>query len=306
MSRSIRVEYPGAFHHVISRGYHQMNIFFDEQDFNRFLNELDFVFNSHTLVIHAYCLMHNHFHLFTETPLSNLQFAMHRLLSRYASYYKKKYQHPGKVFEKRYTAFLVDSEIYALDLTRYIHLNPVGPIVKSPIDWIYSSYRSYLNINEPPSFLDTNLILNRFHSNPKVAINKLIEHHQRMGASYWFPENFAKGKTILGSKEFVSRIKDHLPEDNSELSGLIQLKTIERTNLIIDFVSKQNFNERIKKSLLIYAFRHKTDLNTKCINSILGEKVKSSTLSCRIKTLLNESLKNKDLENIIKFINSSI
>lgn len=306
MSRALRVEYPGAFHHVISRGYHQMNIFFDEQDFNRFLNDLNFVFNSHSLIIHAYCLMHNHFHLLTETPLGNLQLAMHRLLSRYASYYKNKYQHTGKVFEKRYTAFLVDSDVYALDLTRYIHLNPVGPIVKSPVDWIYSSYRAYLDISKSPYFLDRNLILSRFHSNLKIAINKFIEHHQKMGASYWFPENFTNGKSILGSQEFITRIKIYLPEDNSELSGLIQLKSNDRTNYIVNFIYKQNFDKKIKKSLLIYALRKKTDLNTKKINYLLNEQVKSSTLTCRIKSLIKKSLTNKDLANLIRFIDSSI
>jgi len=68
MARPLRVEYHGAYYHVINRGNAGENIFIDERDREKFLEYLAKGIERFTTRIHAYCLMSNHYHLLIETP----------------------------------------------------------------------------------------------------------------------------------------------------------------------------------------------------------------------------------------------
>lgn len=72
MSRKLRIQYPGAIYHAMSRGDHRERIFDDDPDRERFLSTLDDCCQKTVWQVHAYCLMSNHFHLVIETPLPNL------------------------------------------------------------------------------------------------------------------------------------------------------------------------------------------------------------------------------------------
>ena len=305
MTRDLRIEFENAFHHVINRGYHKMNIFHCQADFKRFINDLELSFESHTLVIHAYCLMNNHFHLFTETPHANLQQAMHKLQSRYASYYKAKYKHPGKVFEKRYKGILVDTDSYALDLTRYIHRNPVGPIVIDAASWHASSYRAYLGYDPKRKFLDTDLILNNFDTDSRIARQKMQKHVEREEGNTWRAQEFTNSNSILGSESFIERIQTKLPEAiDTEIPSLIQLKAKEKVTALKSYVSCLKLPARIQKAILLYGLRKKTPLKTDQINNVLGEDLSCSGISNRIKSLMKRSHKDKNIAKILIEINS--
>ena len=72
MARKLRIEYPGAIYHVMSRGDRREPIFQDGLDRQRFLQTLGQACLKTNWQIHAYCLMGNHFHLVLETPQANL------------------------------------------------------------------------------------------------------------------------------------------------------------------------------------------------------------------------------------------
>lgn len=292
MARQVRIEYPNAFYHVISRGYNRAWIFHDNQDFERLLADISVVHQSHCIVIHAYCIMNNHLHLFVETPLANLSKAMHRLFSRYASYYKNKYKSSGKVFEKRYTAYLVDSEIYAIDLSRYIHRNPVGVIVDDPLSWKYSSYRIYQNIERQQDFLDLNLVLKRFDMDKDLAIERMSQHMEREESSIWHPEDYLSGKSILGSKSFIERIKEYLPDDiNKEQAGLIALHDSDKVSEFKKRVFQLRLPLHEKIDLLIYVLRKYTSLNSKEINSELNLHLSKSAISKRVSRISEDAIR---------------
>ena len=91
--------------------------------------------------IHSLCLMTNHFHLALETKQTELSKIMQLLLSIYAENYNKRHDCTGHLFEGRYTACLIEDERYFVEVTRYIHLNPVkAQMVLGPLDYAYSSY----------------------------------------------------------------------------------------------------------------------------------------------------------------------
>jgi|ERR1035437_3315545 REP element-mobilizing transposase RayT len=95
MARGRRIEFPGACYHVFSRGNEKRNIFKDKQDHYRFMRLLDEARKDHSLTIHAYVLMPNHYHLVVETADVLISKAMSDLLSRYSMYFNYKYERTG-------------------------------------------------------------------------------------------------------------------------------------------------------------------------------------------------------------------
>ena len=142
MARPLRIEYPGAFYHVTSRGNEQKDIFKSDFDREKFLSYLVSASERYGAEIHAYCLMTNHYHMMLETPLGNLSQIMKHINSSYTSYFNIKHKRVGHLLQGRYKAILVQADAYAAELSRYIHLNPVrAGMVKFPEDYRWTSYR---------------------------------------------------------------------------------------------------------------------------------------------------------------------
>ena len=127
MPRKIRVEYPGAIYHVLSRGDRREDIFYDDVDRQDFLKTLGEACQKTGFQVHAYCLMRNHFHLVVETPNANLVAGMRWLLSSYTLRLNHRRKLCGHVFSGRYKALIVDGsgEGYLRTVCDYVHLNPV-------------------------------------------------------------------------------------------------------------------------------------------------------------------------------------
>ena len=112
MTRPIRIEYAGALYHVTSRGDRQEDIYIDDQDRSNFLSLLAQVSKDYNWLIHAYCLMANHYHLLVETPNSNLSKGMRQLNGVYTQLTNRYHGKVGHVFQGRYKAILVQKENY--------------------------------------------------------------------------------------------------------------------------------------------------------------------------------------------------
>jgi len=125
MARPLRIEYPGAHYHITSRGNEQKDIFKSQRDREKFLEYLECATTRYGAVIHAYCLMSNHFHLLLETPEGNLSEIMRHINGAYTTYFNVKRKRAGHLLQGRYKAILVDADEYLVELSRYIHLNPV-------------------------------------------------------------------------------------------------------------------------------------------------------------------------------------
>ena len=125
MSRPIRIEIEDGWYHVISRGIERRAIFRDDSDRSDFLERLFGLTESHAVLVHAYCLMQNHFHLQLQTLQANLKEAMQRLLSGYAVRFNLRHRRAGPLFQGRYRAILAGEEDCITEVNRYIHLNPV-------------------------------------------------------------------------------------------------------------------------------------------------------------------------------------
>ena len=186
MSRKKRIWYPGATYHVMSRGNRRTALFKEQDDYLVFLTYLKRAQELYGFKIHSLCLMTNHFHLALETNDIQLSKIMQKILHPYSMEFNHKYNFTGHVFESRYTACLVENERYFLEVSRYIHLNPVkAHMVRNPIDYKYSSYDLFvLDITQSKTdivektlidILDTSRVLSAFRNNSKEEYRMFVE-----------------------------------------------------------------------------------------------------------------------------------
>src|ERR1700690_4073526 len=110
MSRPLRIEFPGAFYHVMNRGAGRRNIFHSDSHFELFFDLLEQAHDQFKIEIHAFCLMNNHYHLLIKTPLPNLSKAMGFINGIYTQKYNKIEKTDGPLFRGRFKAILVEAD----------------------------------------------------------------------------------------------------------------------------------------------------------------------------------------------------
>ncbi len=219
MARPLRIQYPGAFYHVTSRGNERKDIYKTPSDRQRFLAYLESASESYGAKIHAYCLMSNHYHLLIETPLGNLSRIMGHINGAYTTYFNTKRKRSGHLFQGRYKSILVEVDAYATELSAYIHLNPLrAGIVSRPEEFFWSSYRAYIGEIVPPHWLKTDLVLNLFTPNKLTAhtlYRKFVE--ERLGQEAQNHLAVTVGATFLGSDAFIRDVAEkHFSREQQE------------------------------------------------------------------------------------------
>lgn len=116
MARPLRIEYPGAFYHVTSRGNERKAVFKSRRDREKFLEYLESASERYGAIIHIYCLMDNHYHLLIETPAGNLAQIMQHVNGAYTTYFNVKRKRSGHLFQGRYRSILIEADTYAKEL----------------------------------------------------------------------------------------------------------------------------------------------------------------------------------------------
>ncbi|GAE33748.1 transposase [Halalkalibacter akibai] len=146
MSRKHRVWFPGAMYHITARGNRRTALFERELDYQTYIMILEDVRKQYPFELHSYCLMTNHIHLLLETTNVHISDIMKAFHSRYAIWFNKEYDYIGHLFQGRYGAKLITDAPYFLEVSRYIHLNPLDAnMVDRPEQYRWSSYRTYLS-----------------------------------------------------------------------------------------------------------------------------------------------------------------
>ncbi len=171
MSRAPRLYVPEGLFHVISRGNRRQTIFHTPQEFQKFLYLLAFYVREHGMILLAYCLMPNHFHLFLRVGTVPLGPFMQGLLTSYSAWWNAKSHQRGHVFQGRYYAGFCKTDDHLVTLVRYVHFNPVkGKLVQDVRDWPWSSVHAYLGKDEP--WISTQTTLDLLSENPQQALKR--------------------------------------------------------------------------------------------------------------------------------------
>jgi REP element-mobilizing transposase RayT len=163
MGRQPGLHFNGAIFHAMARGNDGQAIFIDDKDRANFIEAVVLYSRRFGTRILAFCLMPNHFHLMAQVDNVPIWTTMQCLLTSYARHFNIRHRRRGHLFQNRYKKILCDRDNYALELIRYIHLNPVrANIVTDPSEWPWSSHRAYLGHHATP-WVDTNTGLGFFH-----------------------------------------------------------------------------------------------------------------------------------------------
>ncbi len=148
---------------MLARGNARQGIALNDFDRTRFVDVLGGTAERYVLIVYAWCLMPNHYHLLVETPRGNLSRAIHHLNGVYAQGFNRRHDRAGHLLEGRYKAILVQREAHLLELARYIVLNPVrAGLCDLPEEFRWSSFRATAGFDAVPPFLSVGPLLARF------------------------------------------------------------------------------------------------------------------------------------------------
>ena len=194
MARSLRVEYAGAYYHVMARGNRREEIFLDEEDRRFFLKAVSEVCAQTGWMVHAWVIMGDHYHLFIETPEANLVEGMKWLQNTYTRRFNVRHRAWGRVFGDRYKSVVVEGELpeFYGSLVDYIHLNPAragivsGRRGGSVLDYPWSSLaKGYaLPAGKRPKWLAADVGLKRLgYRDTAAGRRKMVEELDRRALS---------------------------------------------------------------------------------------------------------------------------
>ena len=218
MARPLRIEYPGAYYHVTSRGNERKAIFRDDQDRETFLDLLKRAVEEFQLQLHCYVLMINHYHLLVETPKGGLNRALRYLNGVYTQTFNRRHHRVGHLFQGRYKGILVDRESYLLELSRYVHLN-TWRVKKSqdPFAYRWSSLAAYAGRVTPPNWLTVTEVLSYFGSKGKRGYKEFVVDGMKNG--FKTPWQEVRGQAVIGSEDFVEDLAGTHLRDRREQRG---------------------------------------------------------------------------------------
>lgn len=294
MARPLRLEFENALYHITSRGNERKDIFIDGADYDKFLSYFEQVVLRYKPIVYCYCVMKNHYHLLIETPQPNLSRLMRDLNGAYTIYFNRRRKRSGHLFQGRYKAILVDKESYLLELSRYIHLNPVrAKIAKTPEEHKYSSVNYYFSDKQAPFGLNAEFILSQFGNNKKDAREEYKKFVYRGISNRNDPLKDAYANTILGSTEFINKIKDNflskmdIPEDISRSKALRSGKSLNEIadlvlkyyNTDLDTLMKKGGKDNRVRKLFVYLSRKYTDSGLEQIRNFLNSSVTAAAIS---------------------------
>jgi REP element-mobilizing transposase RayT len=221
MARPLRIQYPGAWYHVTCRGNERRDIFADDSDRCQFLDILTESIAIYGVEIHGYVLMTNHFHFVVHTPQANLNRFMQRFNTTYTVYFNRRHHHSGHLFQGRYKALLVDADSYLLELSRYVHLNPVrvkGNAALSPTEkretlrsYRWSSFSGYTQLGKRPEFLHCGKILTMIGTGDDPHSRRAYRHFVQKGldaAPEFNLKEKVRAQTVLCTDDFLEWLRD--------------------------------------------------------------------------------------------------
>ena len=257
MSRPVRIEFPGACHHVTSKGTKGQIVFRDKADKALFLNTLDNVVSRFGWLLHSYVIMEQHYHLVVEVPEANLSRGMRQLNGVYTQYFNRRHSEEGPVFQGRFKSILFEKDSYLLPLCRHVVLNPVrvgSPGALNSYRW--SSHRAMSGDIRTPAYLETNSVLGHFGKREKSNQRKYCSYIKQ-GVGSESPLDQRSYQILLGSSKFLSEMQPILNGERMAKRGPKQARRRRSLNTLFKNVSAATKTERnglIKKAHMEYSY----------------------------------------------------
>jgi putative transposase len=266
MSRPLRIEYEDAWYHVMNRGTNRKLIFTTDEHRRMFLKLLEEATHLYQIEIHAYCLMDNHYHLLLCTPHANLGRAMRHINGVYTQRFNRLEKRDGPLYRGRYKAILIEEQTYLLQVSRYIHLNPVSAnICSTPNDYPWSSYNNYTKPNIKQKWLITKNIIAQLGSTDEY-INYVCSGNDDETKNFYLENPLP---TVLATINFknkiipsitTQKIKETIPDIKRSMYRP-SIETVKETIAsffkihVSDLIKSQRGQKNIPRLIAIYLSR---------------------------------------------------
>ena len=251
LPRQAREKGEFSTYHIIQRGNDRKEIFLSDYDKSRFIETLIKMKNKYNFIIYAYCLMDNHVHLLINDNGNDISKIMKSINVSYVLYFNRKYKRCGHLFQNRFRSELITDDIHLLEVSKYIHNNPVkASIVQRPEAYRWSSYGSYMR-NVTSEFTDIGKVLDIFSNTRRKAIKEyrnyvnktesileimdIEDHHRSIKENTVFIDSISHAKKTLAYM---------LEDRNLSMEDCISNKTIR--NEMIRYLRK-NSNLTLKE-----------------------------------------------------------
>ncbi len=268
MTRPLRIQYPDAFYHVTCRGNERREIFRNQEDHNIFFELLARSLDIFEVQLGAYALMPNHFHFLVCTPKGNLSEFMRHFNISYTGAFNRKYRRSGHLYQGRYKAFLIDADNYLLEVSRYIHLNPLRIKSKEPVEKRWksllndekTSLAGYLNVKKRKEFVRYAMILDYLGGDTQKARNeykKFVEEGFKNEEAS--PLTKGKGTGIIGGDDFIERIRQLFGRDKESPREQPALRELSKKIKPDELIEKYAKLAQIKREDLTRKGRQSTE-----------------------------------------------
>ncbi len=258
MARPLRIEYSGAWYHVMNRGASRNRVFSESDDYELFINVLKEACCLFNVYISAYCLMSNHYHIVVHTPEGNLSRFMRHVNGVYTQRYNIKHKRDGTLFRGRYRSILIQAEEYLTHIVKYVHQNPLkAKMINDLNNYKWSSHLFYLKGKSDGEWLDINNLLAYFSSRKKRAI-VMYKEFMDIGLDDEVNKFYSKKSqsSIFGNSGFVEMIKEKFVESDKVPTLEIKEKRVILGEGRVKIINKAICNEfNIEKNMLFQTRR---------------------------------------------------
>lgn len=233
MARPVRIEYPGAYYYITSKGTEGNPVFKDVKDRQEFLKILQEVVARMQWDVFAYNLMPDSFQLFIKTPKPNLSKGMRQLNGVYTQRYNVKYKTDGNIFHGRFKAVLVEAEHSFNDTVLHVLHMPVLKRKSRKLEkWKWSSYQASTGVVPVPEWLNNAEVLRHFGKQTKRAQAALVKSIESTDRDFDLVKS-VQGQILLGSDDFISKWKKQLA--SGKVMDKARQRKAKKTKPLTDF-----------------------------------------------------------------------
>lgn len=259
MARQPRIDFPGAFHHVMNRGAARQATYRNQLDRELFLSLWAKAVPRFGIEVLAFTVMGNHYHVFVHSPDGQLSSTMQYIGRAYTQEFNEHHERDGALFRGRFHSVLVDSEIYFARVARYIELNPVNAGLCSLEElsgYRWSSFAYNSDLLDPPPWLATNHLRKRF---PRAADYRefVADGSPDTELSKFYSRAFRPGR-VLGNGAFVNGIASEYPEFADTLTPGLGSITPDQIELLVSDLTGAPRSELTKATRRSSAARQAT------------------------------------------------
>lgn len=292
MPRRAREKCEHSIYHIMVKGNNKQDIFLDEDDKVEYLKRVKRYKEKYKAKIYAYCLMSNHVHLLVYDNGQDISKIMQSLNLSYVIYFNKKHDRSGHLFQDRFKSVMVKKDAYFVEVSKYIHLNPVKAyMAKTAEQYKWSSSSIYSGKYEKYEIIDNTRILAYFSADYKESIKLYAEYMYNKEVEEEVAATIESGYAEIRVKEIDRRV---------DIEKITQVLTDHFNIHLLQLLRRNNKTYSRQRDISIYIMALVGRMPYKQLGEIFH--VKPATIGESIKRAINLMIEDKIIFEEVDFL----